>query len=563
MTHSGLVKTGSAWDEALGRLTTDQAQVRQGGGSKATERQHAKGRMTARERVQALIDTGTIFDELMLFAGWEMYQEAGGCPSGGVVTGIGTIAGRPWMIIANDATVKAGAFFPVTAKKVIRAQTVAQENRLGIMYLVDSAGVYLPMQDEIFPDQDDFGRVFYLNARMSAAGIPQLSAIMGNCVAGGAYLPVMSDTLVMTEGSGLYLAGPALVRAAIGQVIGSEELGGAQMHAEIAGTVDYKEQDDAAALARLRKLAGLYARGEPAAFARQRQGALPPVGRSAPTELTSIDGSAQYDVRELIAGLVDADPEGTAGPDSGGSFQEFKAGYGETIVCGFARLGGYPVALVANQRTVIKKKFKAGGVPGLNTRIEVGGVIYGDSADKAARFVLEANQAGVPLIFLSDVTGFMVGRDSEHEGIIRRGAKLVNAISNSVVPRLTVITGGSFGAGHYAMNGKAFGPRFIFAWPSARYAVMSGNAAAKTLLDIQLAALKRSGHEPDDEELKRLYDEVKAKYDTELDPKYAAARLWVDEIIAPEETRERLIRALDACAENPRQDELKLGVFQV
>lgn len=513
--------------------------------------------MTARERVAALQDPGTPFDELMAFAGYQMYQGAGGCPSGGVVTGVGTVAGRPWMIIANDATVKAGAFFPITAKKVIRAQTIGQENRLGIMYLVDSAGVYLPMQDEIFPDQDDFGRVFYLNARMSAQGVPQLSAIMGNCVAGGAYLPVMCDTLIMTEGSGLYLAGPALVRAAIGQVVGSEELGGAQMHAEIAGTVDYREPDDAAALLRLRKLAGLYAEGDLAGFARRRSEELQPVRARPLTEVVSTDGAAPYDVRELIAGLVDADTDG------GSSFQEFKAEYGQTIVCGFARLGGYPVALVANQRTVIRKKLKAGGVPGLNTRIEVGGVIYGDSADKAARFVLDANQAGVPLIFLSDVTGFMVGRDSEHEGIIRRGAKLVNAISNSVVPRLTVITGGSFGAGHYAMNGKAFGPRFIFAWPSARYAVMSGNAAAKTLMDIQLAALKRGGHEPDDEELKRLHDEVKAKYDQELDPKYAAARLWVDEIIAPAETRARLIRALEACAQNARQDELKLGVFQV
>ena len=556
-----MTTTSSAWQEELGRLHADRQQLGLGGGSRAVQRQHDKGRMTARERVAALIDPGSPFDELMAFAGDQMYQEAGGCPSGGVVTGVGTVAGRPWMLIANDATVKAGAFFPITAKKVIRAQTIAQENRLGVMYLVDSAGVYLPMQDEIFPDQDDFGRVFYLNARMSAQGIPQLSAIMGNCVAGGAYLPVMCDTLVMTEGSGLYLAGPALVKAAIGQVVESEELGGVSMHAEIAGTVDYRESDDAAAIRRLRNLAGLYASGDLAGFARRRREALPPAPARPLTDLASFDGAAQYDVRELIAGLVDADPEN--GDASGSSFQEFKQGYGQTIVCGFARLGGYPVALVANQRTVIKKKIKAGGVPGLNTRIEVGGVIYGDSADKAARFVLDANQAGVPLVFLSDVTGFMVGRDSEHEGIIRRGAKLVNAISNSVVPRLTVITGGSFGAGHYAMNGKAFAPRFIFAWPSARYAVMSGNAAAKTLLDIQLAALKRSGHEPDDVELKRLYDEVKSKYDTELDPRYAAARLWVDEIITPDETRDRLIRALEACAQNPRQEELKLGVFQV
>ncbi|GGJ62180.1 acyl-CoA carboxylase subunit beta [Deinococcus aquiradiocola] len=552
-----MTKTTSAWPEALERLQHDRLAVHAGGGRKATQRQHDKGRLTARERVAALVDPGTPFDELMTFAGWDMYADAGGCPGGGVVTGIGTVAGRPWMIIANDATVKAGAFFPITAKKVIRAQTIAFENRLPVMYLVDSAGVYLPMQDEIFPDQDDFGRVFYLNARMSAAGIPQISAIMGNCVAGGAYLPVMSDTLVMTEGSGLYLAGPALVRAAIGQVVDSEELGGAGMHAAIAGTVDYREPDDEAALRRLRKLADLYARGRQAGFAGQRRAPLPPAGARTPQDVVSVDGSAPYDVRDLVHALTDADPDG------GSSFQEFKAEYGETVVCGFARLGGYPVALVANQRTVIRKKLKATGVPGLNTRIEVGGVIYGDSADKAARFVLEANQAGVPLVFLSDVTGFMVGRDSEHEGIIRRGAKLVNAISNSVVPRLTVITGGSFGAGHYAMNGKAFSPRFIFAWPSARYAVMSGNAAAKTLLDIQLAALKRAGHEPDDDELQRLYGEVKAKYDSELDPRYAAARLWVDDLVTPAETRDRLIRALDACAQNPEQDALRLGVFQV
>ncbi len=546
-----MTQTEGAWTQALNRLQGDLARVREGGGAKAAQRQHDKGRLTARERIAKLVDPGSAFDELMTFAGWEMYPEAGGCPSGGTVAGIGTVAGRPWMIVANDATVKAGAFFPITAKKVIRAQTIAFENRLPTIYLVDSAGVYLPMQDEIFPDQDDFGRVFYLNARMSAAGIPQMAAIMGNCVAGGAYLPVMCDTLVMTEGSGLYLAGPALVKAAIGQTVSSEDLGGAGMHASIAGTVDYKEPDDDAALARLRNLAGLYAQGDVAPWARKRAEATPPEAADL-TELVSVDGSRPYDVRRLIAGLADA-----------GSFQEFKAEYGETLVCGFARLGGYPVGFVANQRTVIKKKLKSGGEPGLTSRIEVGGVIYGDSADKAARFILEANQAGVPLVFLSDVTGFMVGRDSEQEGIIRRGAKLVNAVSNSVVPRLTVITGGSFGAGNYAMNGKAYAPRFIFAWPSAKYAVMSGNAAAKTLLDIQVQALKRAGHEPDDEELQALYDTVKAKYDSELDPRYAAARLWVDEIIEPEGTRDRLIRALEACAQNPRQDELKVGVFQV
>ncbi|RJF70986.1 acyl-CoA carboxylase subunit beta [Deinococcus cavernae] len=541
----------STWATELARLAADQQKVRAGGGAKAQQRQHEKNRLTARERVGQLCDDGAPFDELMTFAGYGMYEEVGGCPSGGTVTGIGMVQGRPWMIIANDATVKAGAFFPITAKKVIRAQTIALENHLPVIYLVDSAGVYLPMQDEIFPDQDDFGRVFYLNARMSALGIPQIAAIMGNCVAGGAYLPVMCDTLIMTEGSGLYLAGPALVKAAIGQVVESEELGGASMHSAIAGTVDYKEPDDQHALARVRALADLYAQGELAPFARRRKDTVPAPQRDL-TSLVSFDGSKTYDVRDLIKSITD-----------GGEFHEFKPEYGETLVCGFSRIGGYPVAFVANQRTVIKKKLKSGGEPGLRTRIEVGGVIYGDSADKAARFILDANQAGVPLVFLSDVTGFMVGRDSEQEGIIRRGAKLVNAVSNCVVPKITIITGGSFGAGNYAMNGKAYAPRFIYAWPSAKYAVMSGNAAAKTLLDIQVAALKRSGHPPDDEELQKLYDEVKAKYDTELDPRYAASRLWVDDIIEPNDTRDRIIRALDACAQNPRQEELKVGVFQV
>ena len=546
-----MTQTTSVWDNALTQLEQDLLKVRAGGGAKAAARQHDKGRLTARERIRQLLDEGSPFDELMTFAGWDMYQDAGGCPSGGTVTGIGSIAGRPWMIIANDATVKAGAFFPITAKKVIRAQTIALENRLPVVYLVDSAGVYLPMQDEIFPDQDDFGRVFYLNARLSAMGVPQIAAIMGNCVAGGAYLPVMCDTLIMTEGSGLYLAGPALVKAAIGQTVDSEELGGASMHAEIAGTVDYKEPNDESAINRIRALAGMYAHGELAPWARRRTEAIPPVDGEL-TDIVSYDGSKPYDVREVIKRLADA-----------GEFHEFKAEYGQTIVCGFARVGGFPTAFVANQRTVIKKKLKSGGMPGLTSRIEVGGVIYGDAADKAARFILDANQAGVPLVFLSDVTGFMVGRDSEQEGIIRRGAKMVNAVSNSVVPKITIITGGSYGAGNYAMNGKAYSPRFIFAWPSAKYAVMSGNAAAKTLLDIQVQALKRAGHAPDDEELQALYDQVKAKYDQELDPRYAAARLWVDEIIQPNDTRQRLIRALEACAQNPVQEELKVGVFQV
>ena len=464
------------WEPLLETMRSSREQILQGGGTKAIARQHAKNRLTARERIAALLDPGSRFEELATHAGWEMYPDP--VPAGGTITGIAQIAGRDWMVIANDATVKAGAFYPITAKKVIRAQTIALENHLPVVYLVDSAGVYLPMQDEIFPDQDDFGRVFFLNARISGLGVPQIAAIMGNCVAGGAYLPVMCDTLIMTEGSGLYLAGPALVKAAIGQVVSSEELGGVAMHSSIAGTVDYREPDDAHALTRIRTLAGLYAEGGLAAWAKRRHATQAPhLEPSDLLSIVSVDGSKPYDTREVINRLVD-------GSNTGSSFGEFKAEYGQTMVTGFARLGGFPVGIIANQRAIIKK-------PG---KLEVGGVIYAEAADKTARFILDANQAGVPLVFLSDVTGFMVGRDSEHAGIIRRGAKLVNAVSNSVVPKLTVITGGSYGAGNYAMAGKAFAPRFIYAWPSAKYAVMSGNAAAKTLLEIQVAQLQRNGH---------------------------------------------------------------------
>ena len=533
-----------AWAALEKNLKADRARIAEGGGARALARQHGKNRLSARERVTALLDAGESFNELMLFAGDGLYEEAGGAPSGGVVTGVGKVAGRDWMIVANDATVKAGAFFPITAKKVIRAQTVALENRLPTIYLVDSAGVYLPMQDEIFPDQDDFGRVFYLNARMSALGIPQIAAIMGNCVAGGAYLPVMCDTLIMTEGSGLYLAGPALVKAAIGQEVSSEDLGGAAMHAEIAGTVDYFEPDDAHALRRIRNLAAMYAPATLAPWARERREAEAPLHE--PEDLLGLvppeGGSRPYEMREVIGRLVD-----------GSRFDEYKERFGKTIVCGAAHLGGFPVGIVANQKTAVKSK----------GRLEVGGVIYGDAADKAARFILNCNQAGVPLIFLHDVNGFMVGRESESGGIIRRGAKMVNAVSNSVVPRLSVILGGSYGAGHYAMSGKAYAPRFIFAWPSAKYSVMGGQQAAKTILDIQAAQLKRAGKEPDDEEIAKLYERIRGDYEKALDIRYAAARLWVDEVILPLETRDRLIRALEACAQNPHVDELKLGVFQV
>ena len=532
------------WAELAETLSKERERVSKGGGEKAIKRQHSKKRLTARERVAKLIDKDSPFDELMTFAGDGMYEEVGGAPSGGTVTGIGKVAGRDWMIIANDATVKAGAFFPITAKKVIRAQTIALENRLPTIYLVDSAGVYLPMQDEIFPDQDDFGRVFYLNARMSALGIPQMAAIMGNCVAGGAYLPVMCDTLIMTEGSGLYLAGPALVKAAIGQEVSSEDLGGATMHAEIAGTVDFQEPDDESALKRLRSLAGTYAPAPLAPWAKGREAVQEP--KLNPKDLSGIvppeGGKRPYEVREVIGRLVD-----------GSTFDEYKAKYGKTIVCGTARLGGYAVGIVANQKTVVKAK----------GRIEVGGVIYGEAADKAARFILNCNQMGIPLVFLHDVNGFMVGKESETQGIIRRGAKMVNAVSNSVVPRLSVILGGSYGAGHYAMSGKAYAPRFIFAWPSAKYSVMGGQQAAKTILDIQAAQLKRSGEEPDDEEIAALYEQIRGDYERALDIRYAAARLWVDEVILPLETRDRLIRALDVCAQNAELEELKVGVFQV
>lgn len=538
------VTTRTAWVAAASALAADRLTIAGGGGEAAVQRQHAKGRRTARERVAALIDPQTPFDELMTFAGWGLYPEEGGAPAGGVVTGIGDVAGRPWMIIANDATVKAGAFFPITAKKVIRAQTIALENRVPTIYLVDSAGVYLPMQDEIFPDQDDFGRVFYLNARMSAAGVPQLAAIMGNCVAGGAYLPVMCDALVMTDGSGLYLAAPALVRAAIGQEVDSETLGGAAMHADVAGTVDFREPDDAAAIARLRSLAATYAPQRMAAWAEARAAGVEPAER--PGDLDGIlpaeGGSQSYDVREVLARLLD-----------GSRFDEFKSRYGATLVCGTGRLGGYSVGVVANQRQAVRTA----------DRLEVGGVIYAEAADKAARFVLNCNQAGIPLLFLHDVTGFMVGTHSERSGIIRRGAKLVNAVSNSVVPRLTVILGGSYGAGHYAMSGKAFAPRFLFALPSARYAVMGGQQAAKTILDIQAAQLKRHGVTPDDEQLGELYERIRAGYDEALDIRYAAARLWVDEVVLPAELRPRLVRALRACAGDADPAPMRLGVFQV
>jgi len=532
--------------DRLTEIKNEEEQIRQGGGAKAIEAQHKKGRLTARERIGKLIDPGTEFFELGLYAAHEMYEEWGGAPAAGTITGLGRVAGRRVMIIANDATVKAGAFFPLTAKKVIRAQNISIENRIPTIYLVDSAGVFLPLQEDVFPDTDDFGRVFRNNAVMSAMGIPQLTAIMGMCVAGGAYLPVMCDHILMTEGSGLFLAGPALVQAAIGQKTSAEELGGAKMHAQISGTIDFREPDDAACLQRIRALVDKM--GHPAAPPFDHKKPDPPAYSS--NDIYGIFSAApgkQYDVREIIARVADAS-----------EFEEYRAEYGQTLVCGFARIGGWAVGIVANQ-----KKNVTVSAPGTGEkRIEFGGVIYTESADKAARFILDCNQNKVPLIFLHDVNGFMVGKEAEWSGIIRAGAKMVNAVANSVVPKIAVICGGSFGAGHYAMCGKAYDPRFIFAWPTARYAVMSGDSAAGTLVEIKVKQLEREGKKLSEKEKKELHESIRATYEHQTDPRYAAARLWVDAIIDPAHTREALIEALEAAALNPTLAEFKTGVLQ-
>jgi acetyl-CoA carboxylase carboxyltransferase component len=530
----------------LTKLKNEEEQIRQGGGAKSIDAQHKKDRLTARERIAKLIDPKTDFFELGLYAAFEMYAEWGGAPAAGTITGLGHVAGRRVMIIANDATVKAGAFFPMTAKKVIRAQNIAIENRIPTIYLVDSSGVFLPLQEDVFPDTDDFGRVFRNNAVMSAMGIPQFTAIMGMCVAGGAYLPVMCDHILMTEGSGLFLAGPALVQAAIGQKVSAEELGGAQMHAQISGTVDFREPDDISCIERLRSLVDKL--GHPPGAPFDHKKAEPPVH---PAEeiygIFSAEPSKQYDVREIIARIVD-----------GGRFDEYRAERGQTIVCGYARIGGWAVGLVANQ-----KKNVTVSVPGTGEkRVEFGGVIYTESADKAARFVLDCNQGLVPLIFLHDVNGFMVGKEAEWSGIIRAGAKMVNAVANSVVPKITVICGGTFGAGHYAMCGKAYDPRFMFAWPTAKYAVMSGDSASGTLVELRVKQLERSGKKLGEKEKKELFDSIHATYERQTDPRYAAARLWVDAIIDPAHTREALIESLESAALNPHVAEFKTGVLQ-
>ena len=533
----------SQWREQLDLLVRDRRQIEAGGGEKSQAKQRKKGKMLARERVAALCDPDTPFLELSQFAGWEMYEEYGGCPGGGVVTGIGKIHGRDVMVVSNDATVKAGAWFPITCKKILRAQEIVLENRLPVVYLVDSAGVFLPLQDEIFPDREHFGRVFYNNARISAEGIFQMAAIMGSCVAGGAYLPIMSDESHIVEGTGsIFLAGSHLVKAAIGEDLPNEELGGAMVQCDISGVVDHRHKDDTSCLAKIRSQFEQLAHGETAPFA--RRDSRPPL--YPPEEIFGIlpvDRSRPYDVREVLARLLD-----------GSELDEFKETYGQTILCGTGWIDGWAVGIVANQRTIVPAKT---GTKVGEKELKVGGVVYSDSADKAARFVQLCNQKKIPLLFLQDVTGFMVGSRSERGGIIKDGAKMVNAVANSTVPKITLFTGNSFGAGNYAMCGKAYGARFLYAWPSAAIAVMSGASAAKTLLAIQL-----KNRDVSDEEREELLARIQARYDHAMNPRYAAARLWVDGIIDPADTRAVISRSLACAAMNPEVPPFRTGVLQ-
>ncbi|MEP7015046.1 MAG: acyl-CoA carboxylase subunit beta [Verrucomicrobiota bacterium] len=525
-------------------ILREEALLREGGGKAGHERQRKMDRLPVRERIRGLLDKDSPFFEIGLWAAYKMYQEWGNVPAAGTIVCIGNVEGVPCMVIANDATVKAGAFFPQTVKKLIRAQRIAFECALPIVYLVDSAGVFLPMQDEIFPDEDDFGRIFRNNSVISAAGIPQFAAIMGNCVAGGAYLPVLCDKILMTNGSGLYLAGPSLVKAAIGQIVEAEELGGAQMHAEVSGTVDFFEKDDPACLKRLRSLIALLPEAQAARTVKSgKDTSRTAKSPDAVYDLVSFDGQKNYDARDLLASIVDAN-----------SVDEYKADYGKTIVTAYARIAGRPVGIVANQHLQVRTK-KEG--------IQMGGVIYPDSADKAARFVMDCNQTGLPIIFFQDVTGFMVGRDAEQSGIIRSGAKLVNAVSNSVVPKITVVVGGSFGAGNYAMCGKAYDPRFIVAWPSARYAVMGAAQASDTVFSILARSRDRGDKKASQEELEELRAKVKQNYEEQTDIRYGAARGWVDAVIQPHETRGTLIRLLQCVSRPTPKARFHTGVIQV
>ncbi|SIS56083.1 Acetyl-CoA carboxylase, carboxyltransferase component [Zobellia uliginosa] len=519
------------------------AQVKLGGGKARIEKQHAQGKMTARERIDYLLDTDKDSIEIGAFVGDGMYEEHGGCPSGGVVIKMGYVSGKQCLVVANDATVKAGAWFPITGKKNLRAQEIAMENRLPIIYLVDSAGVYLPLQDEIFPDKEHFGRIFRNNAIMSSMGITQIAAVMGSCVAGGAYLPIMSDEALIVDKTGsIFLAGSYLVKAAIGESIDNETLGGATTHCEISGVTDYKAKDDADALNTIKNIMDKIGDFDKAGY--NRKEAVKP--KENPDDIFGIlPGSRtdQYDMGEIIKRLVD-----------NSEFEEYKEGYGKTILTGYARIDGWAVGIVANQRKVVKTK---------KGEMQFGGVIYSDSADKATRFIANCNQKKIPLVFLQDVTGFMVGSKSEHGGIIKDGAKMVNAVSNSVVPKFTIVIGNSYGAGNYAMCGKAYDPRLIVAWPSAELAVMGGNSAAKVLLQIEKASLKKKGETITEKKEAELFDKIKSRYDNQVSPYYAASRLWTDAVINPLDTRKWISMGIEAANHAPIEKEFNLGVIQV
>ena len=537
-------KNEDAMRKAISQLNTRLDKIALGGGKAAIEKQHEKKKMTARERIRYLVDKDSHFIELGALAGFQLYEEQGGCPAGGTVAGIGYVSNRQCVILANDQTVKAGAWFPITGKKNLRLQEIAMENHLPVIYIVDSAGVYLPMQDEIFPDKEHFGRIFRNNARMSAMGITQIAAVMGPCVAGGAYLPIMSDETLMVEGNGsIFLAGPYLVKAAIGEDIDAETLGGAITHTEISGIADYKFGTEEECLDQVRNI--LSRLGSPPGHGIFDR-ATPAAPRHPAEEIYGIvpaDASKPYDMIDIISRIVD---------DS--VFEQFKEDYGKTILCGYARIEGWAVGIVANQRKIVKNR---------KGEMQMGGVIYNDSADKAARFIMNCNQKKIPLVFLQDVTGFMVGSRSEHAGIIKDGAKMVNAVANSVVPKITIIIGNSYGAGNYAMCGKAYDPRFIYAWPTARIAVMGGEQAARTLLQIQVGGARAKGKEIDPAEEKRLLEEIRQRYDHQTSPYYAAARLWVDAIIDPADTRRVIAEGLRAAAHNPYLSDFKTGVIQV
>jgi acetyl-CoA carboxylase carboxyltransferase component len=522
----------------LNTVNDNLKKIKQGGGKKSIEKQNEKNKLTARKRIEYLIDDNKPFIEIGAFAGYEMYEEYGGCPAGGTVAGIGYISGRQCVIVANDQTVKAGAWFPITGKKNLRMQEIAMENHIPVIYLVDSAGVFLPMQDEVFPDKEHFGRIFRNNARMSAMGITQIAAVLGACVAGGAYLPIMSDETLMVKGNGsIFLAGPYLVKAAIGEDVDAETLGGADTHNSISGIADYECDNEYDCLDKIKSIISKLGEPELAGFKRT-ESVAPSKGIDTIYSIMHENNAKPYNVVDIIECIADAN-----------SFEQFKEQYGKTIVCGYARIDGWSVGIVANQRVIVKTK---------KGEMQMGGVIYNDSADKAARFILNCNQKKIPLVFLQDVTGFMVGTRSEHAGIIKDGAKLVNAVANSVVPKITIIMGNSYGAGNYALCGKAYDPRFIYAWPSAKIAVMGGEQAARTLLQIQVSGKKIS-----EAEQQQMLDKIKSRYEKQTTPYYAAARLWIDDIIDPADTRKLISEGISAANNNPDIKDMKVGVFQV